>query len=241
MFVDYMSSQHRPPFGLPGESQEALSVHVGNHLARLVNSGRYNAETVEKHCTAIATFFREGPLRFDPTSRAQFPTVRLILDGNSRTNPVQTRRKAPVTLEMLDSLRGQCDRLPHGSDLHSIAVAETAVVLLTFFRAMRGNEAVPDTQAKYDPSTHISVGAVTMPTQAQAIVIKIPITKNRQPGHRAGSGTLMYITPSKSNDLLDPYWWILDQFQRRRAARAHLSEPFFVDPGGRPITLPHRP
>ena len=231
-----MRQQHRPPFGLPGESHESLSVHVGNHLARLASSGRYNAETIEKHCTAIATFFREGPLRCDPTSRAQYPTVRLILDGNSRTNPVLTRRKAPVTLEMLDDLRALCDRLPHGTDPHSLAVTETAVVLLTFFRAMRGNEAVPDTLAKYDPNTNISVGAVTMPHGAQAIVIRIPTTKNRQPGHRAGSGTLMFNTPSRSNDRLDPFWWILDQFQRRRADRAHSTEPFFVDPSGRAIT-----
>jgi hypothetical protein len=65
---------------------EDLAVHVANHLARLAQSGRYNAESVVKHCTAIATFFREGPLCFDPTARAQFPTVRLVLDGNARTN-----------------------------------------------------------------------------------------------------------------------------------------------------------
>jgi hypothetical protein len=79
-----------------------------------------------------------------------------------------------------------------------------------------------------------------MPPRATgAIVIKIPKTKNRQPGHRDGSGTLMYITPSKANDDLDPYWWILDQFQRRRAACAPSTAPFFADPHGRPITRAH--
>jgi hypothetical protein len=115
-------------------------------------------------------------------------------------------------------------------------LTETAVVLLTFFRAMRGNEAVPDSPGNYDAATHISVCAVTMPPHAQAIVIRIPKTKNRQPGHRDGSGTLMYITASKPNDRLDPYWWILDQFQRRRAARASPTAPFFADPHGLPIS-----
>jgi hypothetical protein len=78
---------------------------------------------------------------------------------------------------------------------------------------------------------------VTIPPRgAGAIVIRIPKTKNRQPGHRAGSGTLMYIAPSKANDNLDPYWWILDQFQRRRIACAPSTAPFFADPHGRPIT-----
>ncbi len=37
---------------------------------------------------------------------------------------------------MLDALRASCDRELQVSDRHSLAVAETAVVLLTFFRAM---------------------------------------------------------------------------------------------------------
>jgi hypothetical protein len=44
---------------------------------------------------------------------------------------------------MLDELRRRCDMQHAGSDGHSLAVAETAGVLLIFFRAMRGNEAVP--------------------------------------------------------------------------------------------------
>jgi hypothetical protein len=137
---------------------------------------------------------------------------------------------------MLDELRDRCDREPPGTDRHSLAVTKTAVVLLTFFRAMRGGEAVPDNSARFDSGTHISVGAVSVVPHAQAILIKIPKTKNRQPGHRDGSGMLMKITPSKSYDRLDPYWWILDQYQRRREKQAHPSAPFFATPDGRPVT-----
>jgi hypothetical protein len=63
-------------------------------------------------------------------------------------------RKAPVTLELLDELRERCDKQHPGSDRHSLAVAETAVVLLTLFRALRGSEAVPDSTARFGQGTN---------------------------------------------------------------------------------------
>ncbi len=101
---------------------------------------------------------------------------------------------------------------------------------------MRGNEAVPDTPVKCDPNTHMSVRAVTMPPYAHALVVKIPKTKNRQPASRTGAGHYMLFTPSRSNDLLDPYWWKLDPFQPKRTARAAPDAPFFVDSLGQATT-----
>jgi hypothetical protein len=101
---------------------------------------------------------------------------------------------------------------------------------------MRGSEAVPDTAGKYDPTTHISVGAVTMPPHPTgAIVIKIPKTKNRQPGHREQRDAHVHHAVQGQRPpgplLVDPR-----SGPAQASACAPSTAPFFVDPHGQPIT-----
>ena len=219
----------RPPYGYPDEPELAVAICVVNYLGLLAGTSRLNADSLSKHCTAIATAFRNSPRAFDPTSRDRFPFVRDALDGFARKNPVVPARKAPVTIETLDRMRARC-RTPRDVTL-------TSGVLLTFFRALPGGETMPDSAGAYDPRVHLAVGAVAL-IGPSLIQVEIKQRKTRQPGMDGGSSTLLCVRPSASQDRLDPFWWMKHQLEARARAGAGPNHPFFADEHGLPVTRP---
>jgi hypothetical protein len=217
----------RPPSGWPDEPELAAAICVVNYLGSLAETGRLNADSLSKHCTAIATAFRYSPRAFDPTARDRFPFVRDALDGFARKNPVVPARKAPVTIETLDRMR-KGYRTPRDVTL-------TGVVLLTFFRALRGGEVVPDSAGAYDPRVHLAVGAVAL-RGPSLIQVEIKQRKTRQPGIAGGAATVLNVRPSASRDRLDPFWWMKHQLEARARVVAGPNDPFFADEHGSPVT-----
>jgi hypothetical protein len=219
----------RPPYGALDEPHLAVAICVANYLGAQAASGRLNADSLGKHCTAIATAFRNSPRAFDPTERARFPFVRDLLDGFARRHPVVPARKAPVTIEMLDRMRAGCRSTDD--------VTRAGVVILTFFRALRGGETVPDSAGAYDPLVHLAFGSVVRPSP-RLIQVMIKQRKTRQPGVAGGAATLLNLRPSASRDVLDPFWWMERQLDARTRVGASANDPFFADQLGRAVTRP---
>ena len=107
-----------------------------------------------------------------------------IVKGIERAYSVPERKRLPITIEILCNLIWGLHTLlsTNNLEVRSFGLAMRGLYLVLFFSMLRGGNALPVTQAEFNPVRHLCWGRVH--SVKEGIVLKVPLTKTIQAGER---------------------------------------------------------
>lgn len=160
----------------------------------------------------------------DPFAMGSFPRLQYVLKGIKREKRTAVKPRLPITPQILMCLRELW--LKQGGNADHVML--WAVCTLAFFGCFRSGELTVQSEASFDPSTHLTVADVTVDSHGTPSILHVRIKKSKTDPFRLG--VMVYV--GRVNSPLCPVSPVLAYL----AVRPEGQGPLFKFANGRPLS-----
>ncbi len=157
------------------------------------------------------------------------PLLELILKGIKKLAPLSTRKRYPITRDVLQLMCNQLEQQCFGIYTDSML---KAFFTMSFFGFFRSGELVCQTNS-FDPKNHLTVGDVSVQNYMSEVCICVHLKCSKGDPLRQGVDVYLFKTDVQS---LCPVTAVLSFVTMRRSRGAVPTDPFYEMEDNLPLT-----